>query len=97
VGDDIMGKVAFTAKDADKAKALSKTMEAGLESAIADAAKQNNKEIKTVGEVLKTVKITTKDDTIVMEGHGGADAIQAFFNGVLFWGAASEVAPARKN
>jgi hypothetical protein len=76
-GDEIKGKVTFTAKDADKAKALGKTMEVGLEGAIADVTKQNSDEFKKLGEVLKTIKVNTKDDTIVMEGHGGADALQA--------------------
>jgi hypothetical protein len=96
VVDNIKGKVTFTAKDADKAKTLGKTMETGLEGAIADIAKQNSDEFKKLGEVLKTIKVSTKDDTIVMEGHGGADAIQALVAAWFLRGVAVESKPAAR-
>jgi hypothetical protein len=91
VGDNIKGKVTITAKDADMAKALGKTMEGGLEQAIADLAKQNDKDMKTVLEVLKTIKVNTKDNAIKMEGHGGADSILAVIGTWYLRGVRSDV------
>ena len=83
VGDDIKGKVTFTSKDANKAKELAKTFESGIERAINKGARENVPEATTMVEVLKSIKTSTKEEKIVMEGHAGAEAIQAFLSVVF--------------
>jgi len=83
VGDDIKGKVTFTTKDANKAKELAKTFETGIERAINEGAKENIPEVTTMVEALKSIKTSTKEEKIVMEGHGNAGVIQAFFSYAL--------------
>jgi len=90
VGDDIKGKVTFTTKDGNKAKELAKTFETGIERAIDAGAKQNVPEVTTMVEVLKSIKSSTKEEKIVMEGRAGAEAIQAILRYFLL-----DIAPAR--
>jgi hypothetical protein len=92
VGDEIKGKVTFTTKDANKAKELAKTLEGGIERAINNGAKENVPEVTTMVEALKSIKTSTKEEKIVMEGHANAGVIQAFFS-FAFVGRAS--APVR--
>jgi hypothetical protein len=86
VGEDIQGKIMFTAKDAIAAKKLAAEFEEGLARAnkeIAIAA-TTEKEFGPLVEVLKNIKATTNEQTITMEGHGGAEAVEALFKAMLF-------------
>ncbi|MFL5244636.1 MAG: hypothetical protein ACJ8FY_21250 [Gemmataceae bacterium] len=83
VSDDIKGKVTLTTKDAEKAKELAKTMETGIERAIDEGTKQNIPEVTTMVEALKSIKTSTKEEKILMEGKANPGVIQSFFSYVL--------------
>ena len=79
--DRIQGKIMFTAKDAVAAKKVAADFEANLAQAtknIAIAA-TTEKEFGPLVEVLKSIKATTNQQTITMEGHGGVEAVVAMF------------------
>jgi hypothetical protein len=75
--------VTFTTKDANKAKEMAKTLEGGIERAINEGAKESAPEVTTMVEALKSIKTSTKEEKIVMEGHANAGVIQALFSYVL--------------
>jgi hypothetical protein len=79
VGQDIKGKVHFTARDADTAKELAAKFEVGLAEMHKEVAREavRNKELGPVVDVVKSIKVTTNEATITMEGHGGAEAVEA--------------------
>jgi hypothetical protein len=94
VGEDIQGKVNFTAKDAEGAKKLAAEFEAGIAKATAELTKQAEvqKELAPLIDVFKSLKVTTKEQTITIEGKGGADAVVAT---IKSWFTLRQSAPAR--
>jgi hypothetical protein len=71
VGEDIRGKIVFTAKDAAAAKKIAAEFEEGLARAADEIAKAAtiDKEFGPVVEVLKSIKATTNEQTITIEGQ----------------------------
>jgi hypothetical protein len=99
VGEDIKGKIHFAARDADTAKKLAAEFEEGLAEMHKHIAREavRNKDLGPVVEVVKTIKGTTNEATITMEGHGGAEAVQALIKAFLFEaGGAAPAPPAGK-
>jgi len=86
VGDDIKGKIHFTARDADIAKKLAAEFEAGIAEAHAHIAKEavRNKDLAPVVEVVKTIKTSANEQTITVEGHGTASAVEALVRAFFF-------------
>jgi hypothetical protein len=85
VTDEIKGKVVFTAKDAEGAKALNAKFEAGMAQATAELTKEvtRRKELEPVLEVLKGIKQSSKDQTVTFEGKGGPETVEAFIKGMF--------------
>jgi len=94
VTDVIKGKVVFTAKDAEVAKKLSAQFEAGMAQAIKEGTREaaTRKELEPVVEVLKGVKMSSKEQAITFEGQGGPETIEALVK-AIFMGRASAPVP----
>jgi hypothetical protein len=95
VTDVIKGKVVFTAKDAETAKAVNAKFEAGLAQATAELTREaaRQKELEPVLEVLKGIKQSSKDQTITFEGQGTAETLEAFVKAIFMSRAVSVPAP----
>jgi hypothetical protein len=92
ITDVFAGKVTFSAKDAEGAKALHAKFEAGLAEATAELTKAAGamKDLEPLLEVLKGIKLSNKEQSVTFEGKGGPEAIEAVFKG---WFSARAGAP----
>jgi hypothetical protein len=95
--DVITGKVTFSTKDAEGAKALHAKFEAGLAQATAELTKVAGamKELEPLLEVVKAIKLSNKEQTVTFEGKGGPEVLEAALKS-LFLGRASAPVPADK-
>lgn len=87
LGDaDLHAEATITAKDADKAKDMAKSMNDGLDMGIKNVAKaaQDMKDLAPLVDALKTVKIAVSGATISVEGGATPDAIPAGIK-AIFW------------
>jgi hypothetical protein len=86
VGEDIKGKIHFTARDADTAAKLAAKFEAGIAQMHKGVAGEatRNKELGSLVDLIKTIKPTANEQTITVEGKGGADAVVALIKAMLF-------------
>jgi hypothetical protein len=84
---DIKVRAVIGAKNAAGAEILAKSMTDGLKEAMQHIKQEaaTEKELVPVVGVLETVRTTTKDDTITLEGHGSGEAmvalVKAYFMG----------------
>ncbi len=84
LGDaDMHGEYVMTVKDADKAKETAKSMQDGVDMFIkcAPGRAQQMKDLLPLVQALKTIKITTTGDTVVMEGNATPEAVLAGVKG----------------
>jgi len=97
VTDVVTGKVTFSAKDAEGAKAMHAKFDAGLAEATAELTKVAGamKDLEPLLEVVKGIKLSNKERTVSFEGKGGLEAVEAALKG-LFLGWASAPVPAAK-
>jgi RNA polymerase sigma factor (sigma-70 family) len=88
-GDKFRAKVTLTTKNTDSAQKLRSTLEEGLGKIEAEIkaegellTREKEKElIATMLDALKSVTLAVKDRTVTLEGHAGADAMQAMIKG----------------
>jgi hypothetical protein len=80
IDKDVQIKVVLSAKDADRAKELAKTIDEGVKGAIEQISKEStgDKEFAALVESMKAIKINTKNDTLTIEAKGEASAGVAF-------------------
>jgi hypothetical protein len=93
----INGKVVFSAKDADSAKALHAQFEAELTKATAQlsVAADGNKALEPLLKAVKEIKLSIKEQTITLDANGGPEVIDAAFKS-LFLARAGATVPAGK-
>jgi hypothetical protein len=94
VGDDIKGSVTITTTEDDKGKNFAANFQKGLAQGIEETTREaaRNKEMAPLVEMLKSIKVTVKDRTITIEGHGGAETVEALIKS-LFWVGRAEARP----
>jgi hypothetical protein len=89
----IKGKGTLTTPNAETAKKVSAEFEAGLARAIDEVTKMATvqKELAPLVDVLKSVKVSAKDEKFTVEGQGGAEAIEALIKSFFFARASAPV------
>jgi hypothetical protein len=80
VSDDFKGETTLTLKDADKAKETAETIEQGVKKAtqFLEGAASQEKKITALVDVLKGLKVASKEKTVSLQAQGGADAVEAW-------------------
>ncbi len=96
-GADLHAEATITAKDADKAKDMAKSMNDGLEMGIKNVTKeaQEKKDLAPLVDALKTVRIAASGATVSVEGSAAPEAIPAGIK-AFFWIGRSEPSQAEK-
>ena len=96
-GADLHAEATISAKDADKAKDMAKSMNDGLEMGIKNVTKaaQETKDLAPLVDAPKTVKIAASGATISVEASAAPDAIPAAIQS-LFWRGRSVSSPSEK-
>jgi hypothetical protein len=79
VGEDIQVNAVLTGKEAGQTEMLAEKLKEGLNKGIEEISKQaaKEKEWAPLVDALKTVRITSKEKTITVEGHGSGEALIA--------------------
>jgi hypothetical protein len=83
VGEDVKMEVVLSAKNADAAKELNDTIAKGLNQAtgVLSLLAGSTKELAPLAEVVKSVKTSAKDKTVILKGEIGADLIEKAIKG----------------
>jgi hypothetical protein len=89
----IKGKGTLTSPNAETAAKVSEQFQAGLKQAIDEVTKLATvqKEFAPLVDVLKSVKVSAKEDKIMVEGQGGTEAIEALIKSFFFARASAPV------
>jgi hypothetical protein len=96
IGEEIKGKVIVEVKDADTAKKLKAAFDAGLDEAIKKGAEEapRRKEVEIWLEIIKGIKASNKEATIMFEGQAGPEFVLENIKGWITFGSLfSEVPP----
>jgi hypothetical protein len=97
VNEEGKAKIHFAAKDADVAKKLAAEFEVGIAQMQKEIAREavRNEHLTPVLDVVKTIKTSVNDQTLIVEGHGNATAVEALIKAWFFevGGRAAPTAP----